>query len=58
MLFNSEDTYNPDSLHKVQDFAERALEQLNTGDIIQFERFGFVRIEHTPAGIIANFCHR
>jgi glutamyl-tRNA synthetase len=58
MLFNSEDTYNPDSLHKVQGFAESALEQLNTGDIIQFERFGFVRIEHTPGGIIANFCHR
>ncbi len=58
MLFTKDDVYNPNSLREVHGFAEEALTQVQTGDIIQFERFGFVRIEHSSKGIIAYFCHR
>ena len=58
VLFTENNSYNPNSLREVHGYAEAALKQIKTGDIIQFERFGFVRIEHTSDGIIANFCHR
>jgi glutamyl-tRNA synthetase len=57
-LFNQDDTYNKESLRTINGYAEKALDQFKTGDIIQFERFGFVRLERTSDGFIANFCHR
>lgn len=38
-------------------FAEKALKEVDDGAIIQFYRYGFVRIEKTPAGIRAIYAH-
>jgi len=50
--------YNPNSLEKVEGFAEDAVSQLETGEIVQFERFGFVRIERQNNTIIGFFAHK
>lgn len=52
------DKYNPNSLEKVEGFAEDAVSQLETGEIVQFERFGFVRIERQNNNIIGYFAHK
>jgi len=53
-----EGKYNPDSLEKVQGFAEGAVSSIKNGEIIQFERFGFVRIENTKNQIVGFFAHK
>lgn len=53
-----EGKYNPDSLEKVQGFAEGAVSSIKNGEIIQFERFGFVRIENTKNQIVGFFTHK
>jgi glutamyl-tRNA synthetase len=58
LLYTKDDVYNADSLRKVSGYAEMALKEIANGEIVQFERFGFVRIEHTSKGTIANFSHR
>lgn len=50
--------FNPDSMKKIQGFAEPAVASLQSDEIIQFERFGFVRIEKKNEEIIAFFTHR
>jgi len=50
--------FNEDSLEKVHGYAERAVESLGKGEIIQFERFGFVRIEKENEEIIGYFTHK
>jgi len=57
LLYTGE-VFNDKSMRIVKGFAEPALKQIKDGEIVQFERFGFVRIEQTDKGIIANFCHR
>jgi len=57
LLFEG-DTYNPDSLETVPGFAEKAVSAIKTGEIIQFERFGFVRIENTDNKLIGFFAHK
>jgi len=57
LLFEG-DTYNPDSLETVQGFAEKAVSSINDGKIIQFERFGFVRIENTDNRVTGFFAHK
>jgi glutamyl-tRNA synthetase len=52
------DTYNKDSLEKVDGFAEEAVSGLKTDEIIQFERFGFVRIENIDNKITGFFTHK
>jgi glutamyl-tRNA synthetase len=52
------DTYNKDSLEKVDGFAEEAVSRLKTDEIIQFERFGFVRIETINNKITGFFTHK
>jgi len=37
--------YNPESLKTVKGYCERNCAKLNEGDMIQFERFGFVRLD-------------
>jgi len=53
-----EDKYNPSSLKRVWGFAEKAVSSIKTGEIIQFERFGYVRIENTRNSIVGFFTHR
>lgn len=57
LLFEG-DKYNPDSLETVQGFAEKAVSTIMTGEVIQFERFGFVRIENTDNQVTGFFAHK
>jgi glutamyl-tRNA synthetase len=57
VLFKN-DHFNEKSLRQVNGYAESAIRKLNTGDQIQFERFGFVRIERDNDCIKAFFSHR
>jgi glutamyl-tRNA synthetase len=42
----------------VQGIAEKACEQLKPNDVVQFERFGFVRIDRVNTKLTAYFAHR
>jgi len=57
-LLFKKDKFNPDSLKIINGYAEEAVESLKTGDIVQFERFGFVRIENSNGKITAFFAHK
>jgi len=57
LLFEN-DKYNPNSLEELEGFAEEAVSDLKTGEIIQFERFGFVRIENEDSKITGFFAHK
>jgi glutamyl-tRNA synthetase len=57
LLFEG-DKYNPDSLETVQGFAEKAVSSIKAGEVIQFERFGFVRIENTDNQVTGFFAHK
>ncbi|MEM3163699.1 MAG: glutamate--tRNA ligase family protein, partial [Desulfurococcaceae archaeon] len=46
-----------DSIVRSFGYAERSIERVKSGDIIQFYRYGFVRVERTSAGIRAIFAH-
>ncbi len=50
--------FNTKSLEKIEGFAENAVIKLKSNDIIQFERFGFVRIENDKNRIIGYFTHK
>jgi len=50
--------FNEKSLTKVEGFAEPAVSKINNDEIVQFERFGFVRIEKEHNHIHAFFTHR
>jgi len=52
------DKYNKDSLEQINGFAEESVSQLKDGEIVQFERFGFVRIEKTKGEISGLFAHK
>ena len=57
LLFINEE-FNKDSLEKVDGYAEEAVLQLKTDEIVQLERFGFVRIEKNNDKIIGFFAHK
>jgi glutamyl-tRNA synthetase len=45
LLFDSMERFNEKSLEIIEGCAERGVENLKAGDIIQFERFGFCRLD-------------
>lgn len=53
-----DDKYNENSLEEIKGFAEKAVTDLKTGEIVQFERFGFVRIENKDGNITGFFAHK
>jgi glutamyl-tRNA synthetase len=53
-----EGVFNPDSLEVIEGLAEKAVGELPVGEIVQFERFGFCRIDKTGEEITACFAHR
>jgi glutamyl-tRNA synthetase len=57
MLFEN-NKFNSDSLEEIEGFAEEAVSNLQNDEIIQFERFGFVRIEKQKDEIKAFFTHK
>ncbi|KAA0008531.1 MAG: glutamate--tRNA ligase [Thermoplasmata archaeon] len=52
------DKYNPDSLKKVKGLVEESLKTARNGEIVQFERFGFVRIERERDSMVGIFTHK
>ncbi len=52
------DAYNTDSLEQVNGYTEQAVSSLKTGELVQFERFGFVRIEKKDHALIGYFAHK
>jgi glutamyl-tRNA synthetase len=53
VLFLEGDVYNKDSLKEVHGFAEECTSALKVGDIVQFPRFGFARLD-SPGRFILN----
>jgi len=52
------DKFNTDSLERIEGFAEEAVKKIKTDEIVQFERFGFIRIENYKDEIIGFFTHK
>lgn len=50
--------FNPESLEIVKGLAEEAVKTLSVDEIIQFERFGFCRIDKKGEEVTACFAHR
>jgi glutamyl-tRNA synthetase len=57
MIFKGE-SFNPDSLHEIQGYAEKAVASVPSGEIVQFERVGFVRLEKQKTGLVGFFAHK
>jgi glutamyl-tRNA synthetase len=57
-LLFKDDKVNKESLTCVTGYAEPEVASLQTGDIVQFERFGFIRIEKKNKEIIGYFAHK
>ncbi len=53
-LFDSRGEFNKDSLTETKGYGERAIESLKTGDIVQFPRFGFCRVDSPLSLILAH----
>lgn len=52
------DKYNPDSLELIKGYAEEAVSNIKSDEIVQFERFGFVRIENQDNKLTGYFTHK
>jgi len=51
--------YNEKSLERIRGYAENGVKSVNIGEILQFERFGFVKIEKKEKEkIIGIFIHK
>ncbi|TFF84995.1 glutamate--tRNA ligase [Candidatus Heimdallarchaeota archaeon] len=51
--------YNKNSLHVTTGFAEKAATNLQVGDIVQFERFGFIRVDQKKDNkLLVNRAHK
>jgi len=53
VLFLEGDVYNRDSLKEVFGFAEESVSSLKVGDIVQFPRFGFARLDSAGEFILS-----
>ena len=45
-LLNADGTFNEKSLTEIEGFAEKNTDKIEEGQIIQFERFGFCRLDN------------
>ena len=52
------DKFNEKSLERIKGYSEEAVSKLKKDEIIQFERFGFVRINKINEKIVCNFTHK
>ncbi len=57
LIFKGE-TFNTESLHEMQGYAEKAVGGLPVGEIVQFERVGFVRLEKQKKELLGIFTHK
>jgi len=53
-----DEKFNSDSLQVVDGFAEESVSEIKNGEIVQFERFGFIRIENKNSKITGFFAHK
>ena len=44
-LLNADETFNGNSLTEIEGFAEKTVDEIEEGQIVQFERFGFCRLD-------------
>ncbi len=51
------EVFNPDSLGEISGVAEQAVASLPDGEIVQFPRVGFVRLERRDSILSGNFTH-
>jgi len=58
LLVNKDESFNQKSMHTITGLAETGVQHLHHGDIIQFERFGFVRLEKTKDSLQGIFTHK
>lgn len=59
LLVDNNEEFNPKSLTQVDGVVEDTLSAVKNGEIVQFERFGIVRIEKDKAGsLIGIFAHK
>jgi glutamyl-tRNA synthetase len=57
LIFKGE-TFNPESLQELHGYAEKAVAGLPAGEIVQFERVGFVRLEKQKNDLTGIFTHK
>jgi glutamyl-tRNA synthetase len=57
-LIFKDETFNPESLQEIQGYAEKMIADLPIGEIVQFERVGFVRLEKQKTGLVGFFAHK
>jgi glutamyl-tRNA synthetase len=57
-LIIKNEIYNPDSLHELQGYVEKAVSSVPAGEIVQFERVGFVRLEKQKKDLVGIFTHK
>ncbi len=50
--------FDPNSIHELLGYAEKAIDGLPAGEIVQFERVGFARLERHDNEVIAIFTHK
>ena len=50
--------YNPESLKEVRGFVEEDFKKVEDGEIVQFERFGFVRVEKRSGRLECILAHK
>jgi hypothetical protein len=53
-LYNEDGTVNPNSLVVRKGFAEPSFAALEVGEIVQFQRYGFVRVDSPGKCILAH----
>jgi glutamyl-tRNA synthetase len=57
LIFTGEN-FNPESLQELHGYAEKAVAEVPSGDIVQFERVGFVCLEKQKTGLVGFFTHK
>ena len=45
-LLNADETFNENSLTGIEGFAEKNIDEIEEGQVVQFERFGFCRLDN------------
>lgn len=53
-LYRDDGTFNPDSLKTRRGFVEESFKDLKVGDIVQFPRYGFVRLDTPGRCVLAH----
>jgi glutamyl-tRNA synthetase len=57
LIFKGE-TYNPDSCSELKGYVEKAVSTIPIGEIVQFERIGFVKLEKQKTDLVGILAHK